>query len=188
MTELRSSDRIFTPSNFISMFRLALTVPLVIVMERGDTNWTIWTIIIIVVALVSDFLDGYLARVTNQITNLGKLLDPIADTFLMMAVMIFLIFDPVRQFPVFFLILLGVRDISISIIATYLMDRNNEIFETNITGKYFVGISALAMIFYIFEMMTIGFWVLMIATVLLIASWYFYLRKYIQYLHNPPIA
>lgn len=185
MTELRSSDRIFTVSNFISMFRLALTVPLVIVMERGDIRWTI---IIVAVALISDFLDGYLARVNNQITNLGKLLDPIADTFLMMAVMIFLIFDPVRQFPVFFLILLGIRDISISIIATYLMDRNNEIFETNLTGKYFVGISAFAMTLYIFKFMTIGFWVLMIATVLLFASWYFYLRKYIQYLHNPPAA
>ncbi len=174
----QASDRIFTISNALSLFRALLTIPLVWVLELDRMNAAL---LIIVLGVLSDYFDGYLARRAHAITNVGRLLDPIADKFIMLAVMIFLILDPARRFPIFFFLLLGFRDITISIIASYLMDREAEVFESNLTGKWFVAVTALAMTLYVLEYTTLGLWVLLVATLLLLASWFFYVRRYSRY-------
>ena len=171
----QANDRIFTFSNALSLFRVVLTIPLIWVLELDQLNAAL---VIIVLAVLSDYFDGYLARRAHDITNVGKLLDPIADKFIMLAVMIFLILDPVRQFPIFFFLLLGLRDITTSIIASYLMDRESKVFETNLTGKWFVAVTALSMTLYVLKYTTAGLWVLLVATLLLLASWFLYVRRY----------
>lgn len=176
-------DRVFTISNGLSLFRAFLSLPLVMALELGLMSWAM---IMVILAVVSDFADGYLARRADQITHVGMLLDPIADKFIMMAVMIYLIFDPQRRFPILFFLILGLRDVTISIIGTYLMVRCAEIFQTNRTGKWFVGITTLAMALYIFNLAYWGRWVLLVATVLMLVSWILYLRFYIRRLYSLP--
>ncbi len=174
----QASDRIMTVSNSLSLFRAVLSLPIVWALEADRMQAVV---IMVVLALLSDFFDGYLARRAGEITHVGKLLDPIADKLIIMSVMIFLIFDPERRFPLFFFVLLGIRDITISNIATYLMNRKSMIFESNLTGKWFLFVTALAMILYILKFSQIGFWVLMVATVLLLVSWFFYIRRYMEH-------
>ena len=173
----QTSDRIVTVSNILSLFRLVLSIPLIWALEN---DWMLSVLVMVVLAVLSDFFDGFLARRAHTITNVGRLLDPIADKFIMMAVMIFLIFDPQRQFPMFFFILLGLRDITLSNLASYLMNRKAVVFESNKAGKWFTSVTALAMIFYILNFTLTGFWILMIAVVLLLLSWYQYLVKYLR--------
>ena len=171
----QASDRVITVSNSLSLFRALLSLPLVWALEADRMPAVVMMVIL---ALLSDYFDGYLARRANEITHVGKMLDPIADKLIIMSVMIFLIFDPERRFPLVFFVLLGIRDITISNIAMYLMNRRSMIFESNLTGKWFLFVTALAMILYILRFTEAGKWVLMVATVLLLVSWFFYIRRY----------
>jgi CDP-diacylglycerol--glycerol-3-phosphate 3-phosphatidyltransferase len=176
-------DRIFTISNGISLFRAFLAIPIVIALENDHLKLGLAAIIL---AIISDFLDGFLARISNSITNLGKLLDPIADKIIILAVMIFLIFSPEHNFPIYFFLLLGARDLTISIIVSYLMNRQSEIFESNFTGKVFVAIVALGMTLYVLRYVNLGFWTINLASLVLIMSWMQYLRRYLRYFKTLP--
>jgi cardiolipin synthase len=70
-------DRIVTIPNLISVVRLAcLPVFLWLLFGRDDRAYAAW----LLAALgVTDFLDGYIARHFDQVSNLGKILDPVAD-------------------------------------------------------------------------------------------------------------
>ena len=56
----------------------------------GLPHWNIWAAIIFIVAAVTDWLDGFLARKNNQVSNFGKLWDPIADKLLVLAALLLL--------------------------------------------------------------------------------------------------
>ena len=173
-----TSDRVVTVSNLLSLFRAFLSLPIVWALETDRMQAVALRVAL---AVLSDFLDGYLARRAGERTHVGKLLDPIADKIIMMAVMIYLIFDPVRRFPISFFVLLGIRDITLSNVATFLMDRKAKVFESNVPGKWFIFITTLAIILYIANLMVLGRGVLLVATGLMLVSWYLYIRTYLSF-------
>ncbi len=74
--------------NKITLLRIFLT-PLIIVFLISPSMWSCFiAAVIFTLAAISDWLDGHLARVTNQVTVLGKLLDPIADKLLVLAALV----------------------------------------------------------------------------------------------------
>ena len=76
------SSRIFTVPNILSMFRLGLVpVLLVLLLEGMDAL----ALLLLVVAGITDYLDGLLARRLNQVSRLGQLLDPAADRLFIFA-------------------------------------------------------------------------------------------------------
>lgn len=66
--------------NILTLSRLVLTVPFLVFLEIPGLE--VWALAIFVVASATDWLDGYMARKLNQITTLGKLLDPLGDKVL----------------------------------------------------------------------------------------------------------
>lgn len=66
--------------NIVTLSRLFLAVPFLILLELKD--WEMVALVIFVVAAATDWVDGYLARRLNQVTELGKLLDPLVDKVL----------------------------------------------------------------------------------------------------------
>lgn len=79
------SSAIWTIPNAISALRIVLIVVFAVLLA---THHDIWAIAVLSIAGISDFLDGYLARRWNQVTKLGRVLDPAADRILVVAVIL----------------------------------------------------------------------------------------------------
>ena len=146
-------DRILTLANAISFSRIFLAIPLVLLFEDisvGETGKYWWAFSLIIIIVLTDFLDGYVARKADEITNFGKLIDPVADKICMMVVMIYLIITYEFPFLIFFITLV-LRDTFLIIIGVYLMFSQDEVFESNRSGKWFIGITTLMMALFIFQ-------------------------------------
>ena len=77
-----------TTANKITMGRIAL-IPVFLVLAY--TGHLYWALAVYIIACVSDFVDGYIARHYNQITAFGKFMDPLADKMLVLSAMCFFI-------------------------------------------------------------------------------------------------
>ena len=181
-------DRIMTLANAISISRIFLAIPLVLLFEdisKGHPGklWGAFGLIIIII--LTDFLDGYVARKAEETTNFGKLIDPVADKVCMMVVMIYLIISYKLPFLLFF-ITLAIRDIFLIIIGVYLMFSQEEVFQSNRSGKWFMGITALMMTLFLFQApLGIPIYVLwtsyLISMLLFGFSTFEYIRRYMRY-------
>ena len=77
------NKKIFTIPNLLSFIRIIL-VPIIVVLYLKKRM--VAATVLVVVSGASDMLDGFIARTFNQVSDLGKLLDPIADKLTMLAV------------------------------------------------------------------------------------------------------
>lgn len=92
--------------NVLSMFRLLL-VPVFWVMMVGlKKNY--WALGVFVLATATDMLDGFIARKTHQITDFGKLLDPLADKLMTLSVLVTLLIR--RIIPWTPVVLIGIKE------------------------------------------------------------------------------
>ncbi len=95
--------------NWLTIFRIFL-VPVFVILIGYDKP--LYALLIFILAGLTDALDGYLARKLNQITNLGKILDPIADKALLVSAFIFIYNSNLEiKFPYWFVVLVISRDI-----------------------------------------------------------------------------
>ncbi len=81
-----------------------------------------WAIIIFVLASLTDFLDGYLARKLNLITNLGKFLDPLADKILVLAG--FIAFVEMGYIPSWAVLIIVSRELVVSVFRAIAASKN----------------------------------------------------------------
>ena len=181
-------DQIMTLANAISISRIFLAIPLVLSFEdvsKGESGKLLWAFVLIIIIVLTDFLDGYIARKAEEITNFGKLIDQVADKICMMVVMIYLIISYKLPFLIF-LITLAIRDIFLIIIGVYLMFSQEEVFQSNSSGKWFMGVSALMMSFFLFKdplgIPNYVLWISYFISMLLFTfSTFEYIRRYMRY-------
>lgn len=76
-----------TLANKITLTRIALIPVVVILMAIGGLGCTVAALVLFILTSVTDFLDGYVARKYNQVTDFGKFVDPLADKLLVTAAM-----------------------------------------------------------------------------------------------------
>ena len=77
-----------TTASKITLARVAL-IPVFMALLLLDYNWI--ALAVFIVASLTDFVDGYIARHCNQVSDFGKFLDPLADKLLVTAAMLILV-------------------------------------------------------------------------------------------------
>ncbi len=90
------SEPIFTVANQLTMLRMALVPPFVLLVLGGQFKWAL---VVYVVAGATDVLDGWVARHGHQSTRLGQMLDPVADKLLAGAAYVLLTWSQVVHCP-----------------------------------------------------------------------------------------
>lgn len=97
---------------WVTLSRL-LGVPLLLVLLAHPSEQNRWTaVVIFLIAAGTDWVDGYLARRLNQVTDLGKFLDPLVDKLLVLAPLLVLI--ELGQVPAWGVFLVLARELTIA--------------------------------------------------------------------------
>ena len=121
---------IFTLPNMLTVLRLFLApfLGFVLVIYPNASGAKI-ALLIFVISAITDFLDGYLARYLNKISNLGKLLDPVADKALIIITLLSIIIlkkdDQLLVFFTFASILIIFREIFIMALREFIAEKKN---------------------------------------------------------------
>lgn len=175
---ITDSSRILTVANMVSLLRALLALPIIYTLRNPELGT--YTFIFIMLAILSDSLDGYLARRAREVTHFGQWLDPVADFVVILAVTSYLVL--VGRFPEWFYIFFLVRYVTIALPAIYFLNYSNFVLSANWYGKWATGVSALAILLHIFPLRGLP-WLpnatLLIAVGLLSISWAIYFRTYI---------
>tara|TARA_Y100001970_G_C14162253_1_gene819245 strand:- start:746 stop:1288 length:543 start_codon:yes stop_codon:yes gene_type:complete len=108
-------------SNVLTLLRIVI-IPIIVLCIYLKSPFFGWTaFILFCVASITDYFDGYLARIRNEVTNLGTFLDPIADKLLVAAVILILtskgVIDDWETIPALIILL---REITVSGLREYL--------------------------------------------------------------------
>ena len=116
--------------NLISLIRISLVVPTALNLLAGEY---IFALILFAAAAISDAIDGFLARFFKWQTDLGKILDPVADKLLMIGSITALWLNNVV--PLFIFIIFVLRDLLILLGAAFEMSIKEQTASPNFVGK-----------------------------------------------------
>ena len=99
-------------ANKLTMLRVLMIPAFLLVLYLGIPFANYIALAIFVVASLTDWLDGYIARNCNQTTDFGKFMDPLADKCLVIAAMLW--FVEIGQMPAWALLIVVVREFAVS--------------------------------------------------------------------------
>ncbi len=148
-----------TASNALSLFRIVLLVPIYHALSQNTTKGNLLALFLIILAIISDYLDGFLARRLGQITDWGKVLDPVADKICIFFVCLFLAL-PGREnpLPIWFLGLYLIREIGIFAGGYMIYRRQGIVVKSNIWGKSTTTVLSLMLISYVLKLQPASIW------------------------------
>ncbi|MEI6846669.1 MAG: CDP-alcohol phosphatidyltransferase family protein [Chlorobiaceae bacterium] len=126
--------RIVNLPNFLSSLRIILIPWFLYYFHTRQLNIAI---VIMIVAILSDWFDGRAARWTNNVSDIGKILDPLADKLCLASVAVYFLW--IGQLPLWFVLFVVLRDILIFTGATYVKFRHQVVTTSLWPGKWAVG-------------------------------------------------
>ena len=99
--------------NSLTLSRIFLVPLLLVVLLTGNfPNREFWGLIVFLAAAATDYFDGYLARRRQQVTNFGKLFDPLADKLLISSCLIALV--QLEAAPAWIVVLIVGREFAVT--------------------------------------------------------------------------
>ena len=165
--------------NLLSVFRMIAFLPVIILFS---SEYYITSFFLFTAAAWSDFLDGFLARRYNLTSNLGSLLDLLADKILVLSILIFLVFYTGNIYLLILTIIINLREISISSLRLLLVSSGIEF--SNITPDKFGKLKTFTQMFSLSLLLVypmFGVFFFNIVLIFLLISTFFSLLSFINY-------
>ena len=159
--------------NALSLSRLALLPLFIYALSEPGLMWLAG--VLVLYGVLSDVLDGYIARRFNQITEWGKLIDPVADKITVAVALLFCYFN--RGMPLWILLLILSRDLVILLVAPIVARRMGQLPPSNLTGRLTALSLGLLALVYILEFNKLIMPATIAALALLAASSVSYARR-----------
>jgi cardiolipin synthase (CMP-forming) len=167
-----ASSAVVTVPNILSFARIA-TIPLFCWLAVNERT-RVWGILLFAVVVSTDWVDGYVARRTGQVTELGRILDPVADRLAIAAGLV--TFSIAGIFPFWAALLILLRDVVVVLGGAVLLWGRNIRVEVRGIGKIAT-----------FSLMAAIAWIAWgnaegpLADVLLVGGWLAYVVGIVEY-------
>lgn len=167
--------------NKLTLLRICLIPVFVILMLSQINNFFLIACIVFMVASITDFLDGRIARKHNLVTDFGKFMDPLADKLLVLSALICMIdYDLVAGWMV---IIIVARELTVSILRAIAAD-NGKVIAASGGGKIKTTSQMIAIIFLLIGANFSNDIILLIGTVVMYIATIFTLYSGIDYLYK----
>ena len=122
---------IWNVPNMVTLARIDLSIICFICMAVG---WYRAALVLFVIAAGTDWVDGWWARRFNQITQIGRVLDPLADKLLICGIFVFLAAVPESRIPAWMAVVVLARELLVTVLRSFIEARGSD-FSANFLGK-----------------------------------------------------
>lgn len=150
-------------ANKLTILRVVMIPVFMVLLYR---NLLVAALVVFIVASLTDFVDGYVARHYNQITDFGKFMDPLADKLLVTSAMVW--FVEMGMMPAWVLLLVIAREFSVTGLRLVAVDQGRVI-AAGWSGKVKTASTMLAICLMLLPiptlLMQICVWVILLTTV-----------------------
>jgi len=130
-TAAPATDLVWTVPNFLSAARMVLSIVFFVLVEREDFAAAT---VLFVLAATTDWVDGWYARRFNQVSRLGRILDPLVDKVLVCGAFIFLAARGGTSILPWMVVVVVVRELVVTAVRAE-MERTGRDFSAGMAGK-----------------------------------------------------
>ncbi len=133
----------------------------------------------------SDLLDGYLARKNSQVSEFGKIIDPLADKIAVVSISLALLY--IGKLPLWFFLIIALRDILILGFGIYLNSNKDVRLMSNYPGKAAVFSIGLVILFTLIDsdnLTSLIYILYFVSIALILYSSFLYFKRYLEAMHG----
>lgn len=146
-----------TISTYCTLLRIVLTPVVLFYLHAGQ--W-MYAFFVFAVAAMTDFLDGFLARLWNQETKLGKILDPVADKILLTATFVMLAYTQLYNVvPVWFVWILVAKELILFFGGIVLYVATQSTLSPSVFAKWTTALQMIVVTWLMLQQAGYGLWV-----------------------------
>lgn len=143
LSELTSAISRMGWANKLTMIRIGAVIPILFLIHFPSV-WTCWiAAVLFILAAITDFFDGYIARKEKQVTNFGKFLDPLADKLLICSILIEM--SGLGWVPAWIVTIIIIRELAVTGLRAVAADKG-VVIAADWYGKWKTGFQIMALI------------------------------------------
>ncbi len=162
--------------NILSLSRIFLTIPIVVCIYAGTNFSNTVAMLLVLVAIFTDVLDGLIARRMKLVTDIGKFLDPLSDKILVCSIFITMI--ETIHIPFWAVILIIVRELAVTSLRS--MAAPKVVLEAKLTGKWKTTLQFICILLLLSKFKIYGLYLFYLVVILTLISGAMYFVSYFK--------